>query len=236
MDAPKLELSNDIAIPASKLNYTTLLGEGAFGRVYAGTWSHTALHQTDVAVKQLKIGNLSAMVLKDFQAEVTVHANLTSPHVVKLYGVTLEQPYCMVMEYMPNNSLDRYLQNHTPDQVTWTIRVRLAHDVAVGLHYLHTQKPPIIHADLKSLNILLDKDYRAKLADFGLATIKKETASRAYSVSKTTESGRPKGSLLWMAPELFKRRAKSSKASDVYAYGMVMWEIASHVYPFAEDA
>jgi serine/threonine protein kinase len=235
-DQRQSTLSQEIRIPLSALQLGQLLGEGGFGKVFAGQWRPTALYETPVAIKQLKEAHLTEQVQSEFEAEVAVHAKLKSPGIVQLYGVTLEQPYCMVMEYMPNQSLDKYLQNNKRETVSWTVRIQLAQDIAVGLDYLHSQLPPIIHADIKSLNVLLDRKNRAKLADFGLASIKKETASKVQSASKMTTPGQPQGSLLWMAPELFRRGVESTALSDVYAYGMVLWEISAHQYPFATEA
>src|SRR3569832_703352 len=93
-----LSLSQEISIPKKSLEQEKFLGDGGFGKVYSGTWRHTDLYKTPEAMKQLHEANFSARVLKEFESEVIVHAKLESPHIVKLYGVTLEQPYCMVME------------------------------------------------------------------------------------------------------------------------------------------
>jgi len=104
--------------------------------------------------------------------------------------------------------------------------------MAKGLDYLHTQKPKmIIHGDLKSLNVLVNNQMQAKLADFGLAALKTASSSQSYAVD---QGNKPKGSLLWMAPELFKRRAKRTTASDIHSYAMVLWELASHELPFSD--
>ncbi len=95
-----------------------------------------------------------------------------------------------------------------------------------GLSYLHLQK--IIHRDLKSLNVLLDNQYHAKITDFGLAKIKLE------SNSTSTKTKQGMGTTRWRAPELFKRNVSPNVASDVYSYGMVLWEIASRQLPFSD--
>ena len=83
----------------------------------------------------------------------------------------------------------------------------------------------ILHRDLKSLNILLDDRLRARLADFGLAKVKQETSSQSTVA---------KGTVLWMAPELFKRRAEITAAADIWSLGMVLWELVSREIPFKD--
>jgi serine/threonine protein kinase len=102
----------------------------------------------------------------------------------------------------------------------------MSHDTSQGLAYLHLHK--IIHADLKSLNVLLDRDKHALLADFGLSAVKQET--RLKHKLQTEEA---KDSLLWTAPELFNKQ-QPTYASDMFSLGVVLWEIATHRLPFQE--
>ncbi len=104
----------------------------------------------------------------------------------------------------------------------WSIRWEIALDIGRGLAYLHSKQ--IIHSDLKSLNVLLDNNYCAKISDFGLAKIKLET--QGISDSKM-------GTVRWCAPELF-QGVSSSCASDIYSYGMILWEIAVRKLPFCD--
>ncbi len=106
----------------------------------------------------------------------------------------------MVMEYLPKGSLYQVLHD-SKETLPWNpIRWDIAIDVGKGLSYLHSQN--IVHRDLKSLNVLLDDQYRAKITDFGLAKIKLETNST------TTKTKQGMGTTRWRAPELFKRGAK----------------------------
>jgi serine/threonine protein kinase len=108
------------------------------------------------------------------------------------------------------------------------LRWNIALDIAKGLNYLHSKN--IIHQDLKSMNILIDKDWKAKISDFGLATIKS-----TITVSMTSLNKNKIGSIRWNAPELFKRGTKRSKETDVYSFGMTLWEISSRKIPFSEE-
>ena len=153
-------------------------------------------------------------------------ACLRSPYVVTIYGITLnakEQLKGIVMEYMPQGSLDKILHNRRI-ALSWLVRRKMALAVAQGLSCLHQQN--IIHNDLKSANVLVrhqgDK-WELKLTDFGLSRIKQETARFT--------NNEPQGTGAWMAPELWEESVYS-KASDVYAYGIVLWEIVSRKIPF----
>jgi len=104
----------------------------------------------------------------------------------------------------------------------------MAIDIAQGLVHLHGRK--ILHRDLKSGNILLDAQGRAKISDFGLAKIKQEVSS------STTKTSKAVGSVRWRAPELFKRQAVATPAADIYSFGMILWELATRQLPFSDAA
>ncbi len=195
------------------------IGKGGFGIVYRGTWKYN-----QVAVKQL-LAAPTGDALKDFKEEMQTHASLRSDHIVQLYGCCLG-PYCMVMQYMPRGSLSNYLKEHRTKDLDWNIGYKIITDIACGLAFLHDNE--IVHRDLKSLNVLLDENYHAKLSDFGLAKIKHE--------SKTMlRYGGSAGTTAWMAPELFARKAVYTKKADIYSLGITFWEIAARKIPF-EDA
>lgn len=199
-----------------------LIGNGGYGDVYQATWQGI-----NVAVKQLHLKTLSTELAVDFQREAAIMAQCQFPHIVRLYGVCQEFEHtAMVMEYLPKGSLYQVLHN-SEETLPWNpIRWDIAINIGKGLAYLHNQK--IVHRDLKSLNVLLDDQYQAKIGDFGLAKIKLET----NSTTTKTKSGM--GTTRWRAPELFKRGANPNAASDVYSYGMVLWEIASRQLPFQD--
>ena len=204
------------------------LGQGGFGAVYQGRYQGQ-----DVAVKQLLIQDFSPKAQEEFERESQMMLQLHDPRVVHLYGVTNVKPYRMVLEFCELGSLDKYLQKKSIDEVSWSVRFHLSTGIASGLHYLHSYQPMIIHGDLKSLNVLLKGNParpEPKLGDFGMARLKTETQSK----SKETKNKGSEGlTVSWAAPELFSLKGKKTPASDMYAFGMVLWEITSHSYPYA---
>ncbi len=215
--------TKDFIIDYKDLTLGQKIGRGGFGDVFKGTWTGQ-----DVAVKKLHMADMSAKCTQEFERETKVWSKLHHPNIIALLGICISpNPYCMVMKYKPSGSLYKLLQSK--QDIPWSSRKQMAVDIASALLYLH--KKNIVHRDLKSLNILVGKEegqLRASLTDFGLSEVKQETAS-------TTKIGaqQSSGTLLWMAPELLKGR-KCTKASDIYAYGMVLWELATRKVPFNE--
>ena len=224
LSAPNLAYAPTIASSALTIDYSKKLGEGGFGVVYQAQWQTVA-----VAAKMLKITNLSPKALADFQEEAQRHGLLRHPNIVMLFGVCVEPGhYAMVMEFMTSGSLNNLL--HSTQDIPWSLRQSIAQNIASGLYYLHNNR--IIHRDLKSLNVLLDEHKQAKLADFGLSTIKLETQTR----TTTAQAKQAAGTVRWMAPELFKRGGAScNEGTDIYALGWVLWEIAARQVPFESD-
>lgn len=205
----------------SSLQKNELLGNGSYGNVFHGTWNGK-----EVAIKELVLKKLPEKLIADFENETKIMASCQSERIVQLFGACLEMGhYALVMEYMPKGSLYQLLQD-SKIELPWSLRWRFALEIGEGLSYLHQKD--IIHRDLKSLNILLNSQNQCKISDFGLSTIKQETSSTS------TNTKQPVGTVRWQAPELFKRKAVQTKASDVYSYGMLLWEIASRKIPFSD--
>ncbi|MBS0352059.1 MAG: protein kinase [Proteobacteria bacterium] len=214
------QMTLDFSIHFKDLTIGKLLGQGGYGKVYAGEWQFNT-----VAIKQYAAQDFSEQAQNEIlkEAKVMATASTQSDYLVRLRGIVLEKPYySLVMEYMPGGDLFHLLKSS--QELTWTMRYRISLDMTIGLHHLHQRN--ILHRDLKSLNVLLDMNFRAKLADFGLSSLKTSSAS--------TTAGEFKGTLLWSAPELFKRGAKATAASDLYALAMVFWELITRKIPFAD--
>lgn len=212
-------------IPMDDLKSQVKIGSGGYGDVYKATW-----FGEDVAVKKLHYIELSGDTEDDFNREIKMMMEANYPQAVRFYGVSKDTAeYAIVMEFMTDGNLRKYMADKT-NKFTWAERYQIAFDIASGLSQLHSGS--IIHRDLKSLNVLLyrkGKDLRAKISDFGLATVK--VSSSAASTKKRSDTV---GTVRWRAPELFRRGTPHSASTDVYSLGMILWEIASRQLPYAD--
>jgi tetratricopeptide (TPR) repeat protein len=150
----------------NELKFGTSLGEGAFGKVYQSCWNNTK-----IAIKVLKrSGAHNESAKKSFISEVHTLGSIQHINLVHLLGYCIEgSKHMLVYEYMPNSSLDTWLNDD--NRLDWDRRVCIIIGVAQGLARLHKCNPIILHLDIKPQNVLLDQDYTPKLADFGLAKI-----------------------------------------------------------------
>ncbi|XP_027192743.1 uncharacterized protein [Cicer arietinum] len=193
------------------------IGQGCCGTVYHALW-----YGSDVAVKVFSKQEYSDDVILSFRQEVSVMKRLRHPNILLFMGaVTSPQRLCIVTEFLPRGSLCRLLHRNTP-KFDMRRRVHMALDIARGINYLHHCNPPIIHRDLKSSNLLVDKNWTVKVGDFGLSRLKHETYL-------TTKTGR--GTPQWMAPEVL-RNEPSDEKSDVYSFGVILWELATEKIPW----
>ncbi|KAF3550408.1 hypothetical protein DY000_02003733 [Brassica cretica] len=153
---------------------------------------------------------------------VALMKRLRHPNVLLFMGaVTSPQRLCIVSELLPRGSLFQLLQKKT-SKLDWRWRIHMALDIARGMNYLHCCSPTIVHRDLKSSNLLVDRNLTVKVADFGLSRVKHETYL-------TTKSG--KGTPQWMAPEVLRNESADEK-SDIYSFGVVLWELATEMIPW----
>ncbi|KAH1046271.1 hypothetical protein J1N35_037055 [Gossypium stocksii] len=193
------------------------IGQGSCGTVYHGLW-----FESEVAVKVFSKQEYSDDVINAFREEVSLMKRLRHPNVLLFMGVVVSsQRLCIVTEFLPRGSLFELLQRNTT-KLGWRRRVSMALDIARGMNYLHNCNPPIIHRDLKSSNLLVDKNWTVKVGDFGLSRLKHKTYL-------TTKSG--KGTPQWMAPEVL-RSEPSDEKSDVYSFGVILWELATEKIPW----
>lgn len=185
-----------------------LIGSGSYGAVY-----HASLlpNGEDVAVKQLAedVGVADAVT---FMKEIAILSRLDHPNVVGFIGASITGSLALVMEYCLEGNLKTYLQKNRP---SWRQKVRLARQSAEGVAYLHEQSPPIVHRDLKCQNLLVTSDGDVKVSDFGLSK----------TISRTVGNASKMGTLNWLAPEVLRGESHPSTAADVYAFGMVLYEI-----------
>ncbi|KAE8706754.1 putative LRR receptor-like serine/threonine-protein kinase [Hibiscus syriacus] len=193
------------------------IGEGGFGSVYRGLLSDGTI----IAVKQLssksKQGNL------EFVTEIGMISALQHPNLVKLYGCCVEgNQLLLVYEYIENNCLSRALFGKDATlklKLDWPTRQKIFLDIARGLAYLHEEsRIKIVHRDIKTSNVLLDKNLNAKISDFGLAKLNED--------DETHISTRIAGTIGYMAPEYAMRGYLTNKA-NVYSFSVVALEIVS---------
>ena len=145
--------------------------------------------------------------------------SLRHPNVVMFMGACTKFPnLAIVLEYCANKSLWSVLQNEKIP-LNWEDKKRLSLEIARGINYLHCSPTPVIHRDLKSLNILIDESYRAKIGDFGWTRLKGEKMTKKI------------GTFQWMAPEVITGDKYTEKA-DVFSFGIILWEIASRQPPY----
>ncbi|KAG4949292.1 hypothetical protein JHK82_042499 [Glycine max] len=194
-------------------NYSSLLGSGGFGEVYKGNLSDGIT----VAVKVLR-GNSDKRIEEQFMAEVGTIGKVHHFNLVQLIGFCFERDLrALVYEYMENGSLDRYLF-HEKKTLGYEKLYEIAVGIARGIAYLHEDcKQRIIHYDIKPGNILLDRNFNPKVADFGLAKL-----CNRDNTHITMTGGR--GTPGYAAPELWMPFPVTHKC-DVYSYGMLLFEI-----------
>jgi len=253
-------------IAAQDLETVRVIGEGAFGKVYQGTFN-----QTDVAIKiltkdaLLSLGNnlsavtsqgtgliqktgtnnangtagteaadddIPASVMKTLEQEVSIMMKIRHPNIILFMGMCLKPP-CIVTEYCNRGSLYDLLRDarRVPAlaaQLSWSRRLSMAVDAARGMLCLHSHKPSIVHRDLKSPNLLVDKHWHAKVTDFNLSRISEDINTHQAAVQSSLVANNPR----WHSPEVIKAHCYD-KAADVYAFALILWELLTWELPFA---
>ncbi|XP_061946107.1 serine/threonine-protein kinase EDR1-like isoform X3 [Populus nigra] len=194
------------------------IGLGSYGEVYHADWNGT-----EVAVKKFLDQDFSGAALDEFKREVRIMRRLRHPNVVLFMGAVTRPPnLSIITEFLPRGSLYRIL--HRPQcQIDEKRRIRMALDVARGMNCLHASIPTIVHRDLKSPNLLVDKNWTVKVCDFGLSRLKHNTFLSSKSTAGTPE---------WMAPEVL-RNEPSNEKCDVYSFGIILWELATIRLPWS---
>ncbi len=213
-----------------KISLGDKIDETRWSELYKGNWRDQV-----VAIKRAKGSAMPETVAQSTLHEAKILKTLSHPNVIAFYKLipVESQPVMIMMEYANNGALSDLL--YTPSiPISWQLRLKIALGLAEGLSYIHSRN--VIHGDIKSFNVLLDQEYRPKWCDFGFSALRKHSinTSQILFEQATTASQAP-GTLRWMAPELFQRRGDlRGRKADVYAIGMVFFEIASRTLPFAD--
>ena len=192
------------------------IGQGGYAIVHLAKLKATG---EELAIKELKAANLKPKTVGYLKREIDSMLHLNHPNLLKLAGVTVTQPFCIATGFLPNGDLLDILHGKNEKKMKQPMLLsQVAVDVARGLEYLHANH--MVHRDLKPPNILMNKDWRAVICDFGLA--------RYIGPNMTIELG----TVQWMAPELLKPGSKYDGCVDVYAYGILLWELYTQLMPY----
>ncbi|XP_070118506.1 ephrin type-A receptor 5 isoform X12 [Equus caballus] len=205
-------------IEASCITIERVIGAGEFGEVCSGRLKLPGKRELPVAIKTLKVGYTEKQ-RRDFLGEASIMGQFDHPNIIHLEGVvTKSKPVMIVTEYMENGSLDTFLKKND-GQFTVIQLVGMLRGIAAGMKYLSDMG--YVHRDLAARNILINSNLVCKVSDFGLSRVLEDDPEAAY----TTRGG--KIPIRWTAPEAIAFR-KFTSASDVWSYGIVMWEVVSY--------
>ena len=212
-------------IAFDELQLKQVIGRGGFGEVYACTWRNTP-----VAFKKLFYQNMSRKHRERLLTEIKVLSALDHPNAIKMFGVVLEeQKIGIVMEYMSRSLFQAIFIDCT--EFSEAKKKEIIGQVASALLYLHTHETKIAHCDIKSENILLDKNDIAKLGDFGLSAIKNATETSKSSVAAQPGQGTPR----YSAPEVLRGELLTISQllpADIYSLAVVVFEVVTEEEPF----
>ncbi|XP_078434042.1 receptor-like kinase TMK4 [Wolffia australiana] len=195
------------------------LGRGGFGVVYKGVFHDGSA----VAVKRMEAAVVSRKAMDEFQSEISVLSKVRHKNLVSLLGYSVQEgERLLVYEFMPKGALSRHLFEWKKlglEPLPWTRRLAIALDVARGMEYLHgLAHQSFIHRDLKSSNILLDDDFRAKVSDFGLVKLAPDGQHSVVT--------RLAGTFGYLAPE-YAVAGKVTTKADVFSFGVVLMELVT---------
>lgn len=216
------EFTNEIR--PENVQVTRVIGAGEFGEVCCGRLTvedvYGQVQQHVVAVKTLLPGS-SPKAKSDFLTEASIMGQFEHENVIRLLGVvTKTEPVMILTEYMLNGSLDQFLKMNDNGRLEMYQLVKMLHGIACGMKYL-TDKG-YVHRDLAARNVLVDDRLTCKIADFGLSRwLKENSGEQEY----TTQNG-GKIPIRWTAPEAINYH-KYTAQSDVWSFGVVMWEVCS---------
>ncbi|CAA0826897.1 LysM domain receptor-like kinase 3 [Striga hermonthica] len=215
VEKPVVFAYEDILSATDGFSDSNLLGHGTYGSVYYGL-----LQEQEVAIKKM-----TATKTKEFMAEMKVLCKVHHTNLVELIGYAASgDELFLIYEFAQKGPLRNHLhdpQSKGHTSLSWITRVQIALDAARGLEYIHEHtKPHYVHRDIKTSNILLDDSFRGKISDFGLAKLVLTTNDGEESVTRVV------GTYGYLAPE-YLRDGLATIKSDVYAFGVVLFEMIS---------
>uniref|UniRef100_A0A914L6P1 Tyrosine-protein kinase n=1 Tax=Meloidogyne incognita TaxID=6306 RepID=A0A914L6P1_MELIC len=215
-------------LSSAKVWFGDKLGEGAYGVVYKGELMDGGT-VIDVAIKQLVGKDMKKEQIANLWSEARIMTGLRNEHVIRFYGIVNDsKPFSIVLEYINGKSVDSFLREEGADSDD-KMRTKIILGAARGMKYLHSQNPPFLHLDLATRNLLINWNGRqktlnnmiVKVADFGLSK---------RGQKHTIDTDQPTN-LRWLDPDSF--RSKSvDKLTDVYAFGITLFEVFIRPYEF----
>uniref|UniRef100_A0A671P571 receptor protein-tyrosine kinase n=1 Tax=Sinocyclocheilus anshuiensis TaxID=1608454 RepID=A0A671P571_9TELE len=204
-------------IHPSHITKQKVIGAGEFGEVYRGSLKIPGRCEVTVAIKTLKPGYTEKQ-RQDFLSEASIMGQFSHKNIIRLEGVVTKFKDAMIItEYMENGALDQYLRDHDGDLSSYQL-VGMLNGIAAGMKYLSDMN--YVHRDLAARNVLVNGNLECKVSDFGLSRVLEDYPEGTY----TTTGG--KIPIRWTAPEAIAYR-KFTSASDVWSFGIVMWEVMS---------
>ena len=215
-----------VKIPRRELDLQNKISFGATCMVYKGTW-----RGTNVAVKILR-ADRGDKAYQELERELSVLVHIRHDRVVNLMGMCEELQdidggnVALITQLMVRGSLYFVLHNQSATAISYRprsleMRLQLSKDVAEAMRFLHASR--VLHCDLKSENVLVDDDGRAKVADFGMSKFNRESMSRVTAAL---------GTWPWTAPELLQGDKTQRKSADVYGFGVIVWELFTGEVPW----
>ncbi|KAL9681257.1 hypothetical protein QQ045_013039 [Rhodiola kirilowii] len=199
----------ELATATENFSLSYKIGQGGFGAVY-----YAELRGERAAIKKMDM-----QASKEFLAELKVLTHVHHLNLLRLIGYCVEGSLFLVYEFIENGNLSEHLHRSDREPLSWSTRVQIALDAARGLEYIHEHTVPVyIHRDIKSANILIDKNFHGKVADFGL--------TKLTEVGSNSLPTRLVGTFGYMPPE-YARYGDVSPKIDVFAFGVVLYELIS---------
>lgn len=222
LDVPEMKALELFRISFADLKFLQAIGRGAMGDVIKAKYLGTM-----VVCKRIRRENLNETTIESFREEIVLMSCLRHPNIVQFIGASWDNysNLCIVMEYLENGDMHSVLHSTIGKNFTWSDPLlKMAIDVVQGMLYLHSQDPPIVHRDLKSVNVLCSATYGCNVGDFGLSRRYKKGVD-----ALTTLVGTP----FWLAPEII-RNDRYGPAADVYSFGIVLTELETRNTPYHE--
>jgi len=211
--SPELE---KLLIGQDEIRLLEQIGSGGFSSVYIGLW-----RGTKVAVKRMIFLEEYPKLLEDFMAEASLMSSLRHPKIVQFLAASIKPPHVyIILELCNRISLFKVLHDKNV-YLTYKQKLSFATDTAEGMIFLHNHKPPIIHRDLKTQNLMVDKHFKVKVGDFGVSRVLDVETAVSYV-----------GSVCTIAPEVIQNKQYNKKA-DIFSFGICLWEIMTQkaIYP-----